>query len=137
MADICHNTSGLPGVTRRRLLQAAPAAMLGAGIPAFASADPSSTAVTRAYIEWKIYRDWLEATDPAMPDEQFDALVNRRHDIENAMFEIPSTDLRDAALKLTAFTDHGNDFSTDGNGTGERLLRELGDMALGMIGGAA
>lgn len=41
------------------------------------------------------------------------------------MYDLPSHSIEDAALKLSAYTDCGNDFSEDGKGTGKRLLPEL------------
>lgn len=123
---------------RRDLFKSAPAAILVGAFPGVAMSDQPDTPIAKAYKEWKAYRDWLEAeTDIDTSDDEFDALVDRRHDMEKALFGLPSKDLRDATLKLMAFTDCGADFSDDGFGTGQRLLRELGSFAVTMNGGAA
>lgn len=123
---------------RRDLFKAAPAAILIGALPGASLAAYWDTPIAKAYAEWKAYRDWLETeTDITTSDDEFDALVDRRHDMEKALFGLPSRDLRDATLKLMAFTDCGADFSDDGFGTGQRLLRELGSFAVTMNGGAA
>ncbi|TJZ91602.1 hypothetical protein FA743_10930 [Paracoccus gahaiensis] len=129
--------TGLPVINRRSLFKAAPAALLVGAMPAVSMAEASHTPVIRAYLEWKTYSDWLNNGTGDIPDEDFDVLVERRYSMELAMFDLPSQDLRDATLKLMAFTDGGSDFSDDFYNTGMRLVKELGNMALSTIGEAA
>lgn len=101
-------------------------AAAGRATPALAEAE---TPVARAYREWLAYRNWLHGNMADMPDEVFDDLCDDRRALERAMFEIPSQNLQDAALKLLAFTDNGSDFSDDGRETGARLIREIKEFA--------
>ena len=55
--------------------------------------------------------------------------MDRRHDLEMAMYDLPSQNMTDVALKLSAHTDCGNDFSDDGLATGKRLMKELVEIA--------
>jgi hypothetical protein len=97
------------------------------------TAAPTETPVSKAYRECRAFRDWLDNDTRGMDEAEFDAMLDRRHQMELALFDLPNTDLRDAALKLMAYSDCGNDLSEDGLGTARRLFMELGELA----GGAA
>lgn len=125
-------------IARRAVLKGAPAAIVAAlaagDVDAAVTAlldPPAETPVMTAYREWQVYRDWLNgpATD-GLTNAEFDALCNKRRDMEFAMFALPNAGLRDAALKLVAFCDGGNDLAGDSAGTGELLLREMAQIAV-------
>lgn len=109
-------------MNRRTLLVAMPAAM---AVGNASMASDGETHVMKLFREWKAFRDWLEAENAGMPDNQFNELLARRYDMEMSMFAVRSVDLRDAALKLLAFTDMGRDFANDCHDTGGRLLAEI------------
>lgn len=109
--------------TRRQFLKAIPAfAVVGATTPALAATE---TPVMRAYRDWLAFRDRLNSETDGMSDDEFSDLCSERLAMERAMFDLPSASLHDAALKLLAFTDNGNDFQDDCRDTGARLVREI------------
>lgn len=131
MADTKHTTASAvtEGMSRRRFLRAAPVAGAAVAIPALSKAGAPETPVTRAYREWKAYRDWLHNGTSEMPDDEFDALCGKRQAMEIAMFGLPNVDLRDAVLKLMAWTDCGEELADDDRCTGAGLLKEMGALA--------
>lgn len=117
-------------MNRRDLIKAAPVALVGCTLPVQAETE---TPVMKAYREWKACRDWIDSETGGMADEEFDAICDLRRDMEFAMFDLPNADLRDAALKLLAYTDCGHDFAEDGYGTASRLMREMRALVEGKV----
>ncbi len=109
-------------MNRRALLVALPAAVVAANA---SMASDHETSVMASFREWKAFRDWLEAESAGMPDDHFNEMVARQYDMELSMFTLSSIDLRDAVLKLVAFTDMGQDFANDHDDTGGRLMAEI------------
>lgn len=119
-------------MNRRTLLAALPAV---AGIaPAVATGAAGETPVSVAYREWKAFYDWIENEIAGMPDDEFREYCDRRGIMESAMIAMPSANVRNAALKLLAFTGCGDCLADDGYGTLERLLKEVEAMAYDDVG---
>ena len=120
------------GMSRRNMLAAFPALGAALGAPAIAAArhgDEPETPVMRAFREWKACRDPLYFAARDIPEAEFYARCDQLHDMESAMFELPNSDLRDAVLKVMAFTSLGTEFAEDSLGTIDRLLIEMGELA--------
>lgn len=113
--------------SRRQLLKLAPAAgmaaLLAAAVPVIAQAQ-TETPVAMAYREWAAFAACIRDGSDHLLDDAFQEMCQRRYEMEMAMFDIPSQSVEDVMLKLMAYTDHGNDFMSDGKHTPEAILRE-------------
>ena len=88
-------------MNRRDLMRAAPAVLVAGAAPAV---DSTVTPVERLFREWESQAAIVDAAcnDKAMPDEEFDELVGRQTDLENMIWNTPSRDTRDLAMKFYA-----------------------------------
>ncbi|MEZ5723918.1 MAG: hypothetical protein R3E47_02330 [Paracoccaceae bacterium] len=97
-------------MNRRNLLAAAPAAAMAAcasGALA-ASAAVSETPVMRIFREWEAMSAYLDGEAArSMSEDEYDTLVDDRHEIEKTMMATPAQNARDVLLKLSAWTDFG------------------------------
>ncbi|MDH2327833.1 hypothetical protein QCN27_13260 [Cereibacter sp. SYSU M97828] len=111
-------------MNRRDMIKIAPMAACAAAVSTAAFSAPQETPVAIAYREWAAFAAAVHGAPREMPDKLFDAMCDKRHDMERAMFAIPAVTINDTMLKLLAYTDHANDFTSDGDNTPEKILRE-------------
>lgn len=83
--------------------------------------EKPETPVAAAYREWATFSHWL---NKVASDDEFDAQVDRRTEMEEALFDLPAEGVEDVMLKLMVYSDHGNDVRSDYYETPERIIRE-------------
>lgn len=97
-------------MNRRALLKAAPVAVVAGALPIAAQATPNSgqTPVMTMFHEWQAFHDWMNSDATyGLPEEELDALVDRKTSMEDAILDTPAQSCDDLLAKVAAYTCFG------------------------------
>lgn len=102
VGDVSH-----PRLNRRRLLLTGPALAAASAMPAAALTRELST-VAVLFQQWKEYSAWLEQPEAqALSEEEFNAAVDVRCDLENQMISTPAQNAADVLMMIAAYSEFG------------------------------
>lgn len=95
-------------MNRRHILLAGPALVAASAVPAAADSACLASPVARLFQQWKEYSAWLEQPEAqGLPEDEFNAAVDVRTDLENRMIAMPPRDASDVLMMIAAYADFG------------------------------
>ncbi len=109
-------------LTRRSILQSAPAVGLAALVPAAAVAEPQASPIMGMFREWQA--KYEQACAPTLPYSEVDRVLDECRELERRMLAIPASSAGDFAAKLLAITSYGQ-YSLEDDAGGRFMAETL------------